>query len=283
MFRDQYHRRAIKTTATYVAAISGGLIPGLVAITRIAESLSDASTAPWERFIYWASGFSPGLMLICACLLGLAEVIRLWAGNPTFWLSVEPVLDELCEYSSAQERRDADPIHHHRATLFRYVRFKFWIWPWRNRYNPWGGIRNPWSGWLVPVSRSGHTTKKTRALFLAPDDADNAEGIAGHVWRCRGIIGPIDLPEVNKNSPDDEIEAYAKAGFVSSSYVRKQLARGTCNARCISGFPVFKHGRIWGVVVLDSRRHDGIKEGENSFPVIEMATHMLEKLVIRHT
>ena len=208
------------------------------------------------------------------------HLLRLMSGNPTFALAVEPVLDALRQHAFQEEFTQLDPEHFHRATLFKYRAWKFLIWPFRSAINPRNGRFWGWnSGWLVPVSRSGHTTKQSGAVFLAPDDADFAEGIAGRIWSTRQLMSPISL----KLDGDDDVEEYASDTNVCAKYVTKRLKKGRSLPKGLAGFPVFKSGVIWGVVVLDSRRSDAIKPSEQNFYAFGLAQSLLDKYISRYT
>jgi len=141
-----------------------------------------------------------------------------------------------------------DPVHYHRVTLFRYR--KWWpclrVWPWR--------------GWLVPVVRSGHTTLNHRTCFLAPDDADLAEGVAGRCWSTKSVVlvpekdSKVPLPclhneDTKPHDPRSIADIYAKATFVSTNWVLKMKPR----SRSFLGIPVVVKGAPWGVIIVDSR------------------------------
>jgi len=144
---------------------------------------------------------------------------------------------------------NSDPQHHHRVTLFRYR-------GWRVCLRAW-----PWSGWLVPVVRSGYTTQHRRTCFLAPDNADKAEGVAGRAWSTGSVVIVPDkdknesaLPALNKTGrkPNDIrllADAYAKATYVSVDWALKNMP----DARSFMGIPVMVKGQPWGVIVVDSR------------------------------
>jgi len=144
---------------------------------------------------------------------------------------------------------NSDPQHHHRVTLFRYRKWRICLRKW------------PWSGWLVPVVRSGHTTQHRKTCFLAPDDADKAEGIVGRTWSTCGVIVVPDfaknqavLPNLlfEEERPHDIhpiADVYSKATYVSIDWVLKNLP----GARSFMGIPVTVKGVPWGVIVVDSR------------------------------
>lgn len=154
------------------------------------------------------------------------------------------------EFREAVFREDgSDPQHYHRVTLFRYRKWVFR--PYQRNGWKLPLLGKPWEGWLVPVMRSGHTTQKTTARFLAPDDADRATGVAGRTWAVQKPVIVDDLPSVAREadpSEDDYID------YASRSYVPVDLARyKRPEARSLVGFPIETAGEPWGVLVLDSR------------------------------
>jgi hypothetical protein len=141
-----------------------------------------------------------------------------------------------------------DPVHYHRVTLFRYRKW----WPCLRVW--------PWSGWLVPVVRSGHTTLNHRTCFLAPDDADQAEGVAGRCWSTKSVVlvpsegSKVPLPQIHDeeqrpHDPRVPADTYARATFVSTDWVLKMKP----HSRSFLGIPVVVHGAPWGVIIVDSR------------------------------
>jgi len=175
-----------------------------------------------------------------------------------------------------------DAVHNHRVTLFKRSRLIWWIWPWRSRYSPWGKMRAPWSGWLVPLVRSGHTTQRSRTVFLAPDDADNVEGVVGQVWARDRVIVVEDLPDLCGNATDQDIAAYALKTWVPDAWVRWRLRSGKQCPRSICGIPVEVNGSRWGVIVLDSYSPDGLKHKSHAWtPYRKMLPMLLRELLKR--
>jgi GAF domain len=99
---------------------------------------------------------------------------------------------------------------------------------------------------------------KTNTIFLAPDDAGNAEGIAGQVWASGQTLTVDDFPEITERASDDQIAEYAKKTFVSEVWVRKRMGKRTLS-RSIAGIPVEVKNELWGVLILDSLRPSSIK------------------------
>jgi hypothetical protein len=135
-----------------------------------------------------------------------------------------------------------DAMHHHRVTLFRY--------------KGWCLVRRqwPWSGWLLAQERSGHTTRIGISIFKAPDDADQAEGVAGKTWAKAGVVNVSHLPDLDDAPQEKDFESYSRATGVSVEWLKKRRPK----ARSFCGIPVEVKGASWGVIVLDSRNPDGI-------------------------
>ena len=150
-----------------------------------------------------------GYILIgLAVLTGAAKVVLWRIGQPWAQESIEAILEEICNLAFNADTTE-DPVHYHRVTLFKYKKRKYWIPLAKPRgTSPWGKGRGPQSGWLVPVLRTGHATQKTSTVFLAPDDADNAEGIAGRAWSQRGTAYAPDLPEVSDLTGENNVLRY---------------------------------------------------------------------------
>lgn len=195
---------------------------------------------------------------ISGIILGPALVLlKFWRGrigHPGTWAQVQAILDQLQDDLFG----DNDPRHHHQVTLFRHRQVCMHPRNWRSsRWWWWGSGRWPWSGWLSPVARSGHAKKASRSTFLAPDDAENAEGIAGATWAF-GRKGKIpaaieDLPMLTAASPETDVQAYAASTWVSVEWVRWYLGRGKTPPRSYAGRPIEVQGKVWGVLVIDSR------------------------------
>lgn len=157
-------------------------------------------------------------------------------GAPSIWRVIRDVLDQF--RSELFNDATDDPVHEHRVTLFKYQR---WHWCWRK----W-----PWRGWLLPVERSGHTTQRTNIAFMAPDEADGVEGVAGMTWARRQVVHVKELPDLSVDFSDAAVRDYATRSWMPEWIVRERKPR----ARALVGIPVEVKGDLWGVVVVDSRK-----------------------------
>jgi hypothetical protein len=189
---------------------------------------------------------------------------------------VQAILDQLQEelYGDAD-----DPQHHNQITLYRR---RIWairacpgrcLWYW-----PWGKGRFIFSGWLIPVARSGHGKKRSRSIYLAPDDLDNAEGIAGVVWafgKKGQAPAPIeDLPQITVTSSVEDKELYAKKTFIPFAWVEWYIRKKRSLPRSYAGRPIEVSGEMWGVLVIDSRKTELPYK-----PKLEKATRTAAKLL----
>lgn len=171
----------------------------------------------------------------CVILTPLLKWLQSVVGIPWVWEVIRHNLDAFRDH--VFEKQDG-PVHHHRVTLFKY-RFGL-LWP-------------PFGGWLVPVERSGHTTRDTRVRFRAPKNKpDDAEGIAGQTWAQRSFLPVQDLQDVSQCQDPEVLEDYAQRTFVTSQWLRKNRELSAA-ARSFAGIPVEVKGELWGVIVLDSR------------------------------
>jgi len=183
----------------------------------------------------------PGLLLG----VGVTQFVRRMIGPPFVWETIHRLLDHVREEVFGSY---IEPVHYHRVTLFKYVKWRF---TWRSK-----GGRPRRSGWLVPVERSGHTSRQTKVAFWAPDDADLAEGVAGHTWAVRKAIWVSSLPDLGTDMSEQAYSAYAKASWVSVEELRREAPL----ARSFYGIPIEITGKPWGVIVLDSRNPTLIKD-----------------------
>jgi hypothetical protein len=225
----------------------------------------------------WVQESGWWLVLGLALTIASAKVACSLIGQPWVWQALHSILDEF--QKNAFRIEGNDPLHYHRVTLFRRVRFRWLLRPRRSRWWPWGTKRMPWSGWLVPVLRSGHTTQRTDAAFLAPDDADNAEGIVGQTWSCRRVLFLENLPNLEGSPSEADIVEYAHKTWVSKALIEDRLRRRKPCARSFCGIPVEVKGKPWGAIVLDSRSGNGILNPDPNWPPYRLMSLFLGKLV----
>jgi hypothetical protein len=222
------------------------------------------------------------LLLVIGIVGGIGKYSSSIAGPPWVWESVQMVLDRFRR--EAFRRAEEDAIHQHRVTLFKKTNWLWWVWPPRGAccWWPWGAGRGPRSGWLVPIVRSGFTTQRTNTVFLAPDDADNAEGVAGVAWSKQKVYPISKLPDLLADPSPAAIAEYARQAKVSENWIRMRLKQGKPCPRSMCGIPVEVGGDVWGVIVLDSRDGDGIKSSSHIYQAyVDMVPLFLGELLKR--
>lgn len=193
---------------------------------------------PFKGWIIYIQGVTWILLLAAAVLLVIVRFAKGKVGDR--WI-VEMVRDVLTRLRDAAVSRDCrqDPLHYHRVTLFRYR--QLWWRCWR---------RWPWTGWLIPIARSAHTTQRVKSVFRVPDDADNAEGIAGMAWTSQAAVVVSDLPDLHGPKVSDaDFDLYARKTKISEKTARETMP----HSRSFMGWPVRVRGHEWGVIVIDSR------------------------------
>lgn len=174
-----------------------------------------------------------------------AKILSGYIGAPVLWNTVQYVLNQYQEELFGDQSKP----HHHRVTLFKHTKLCWRLWPWH--------------GWMVPVARSGHTTKSGVPVFKAHDEMpEKAEGIAGQAYVQKKPISIKDLPDINVDSPSDEdLDMYAKKGFISRKWLNKRLEKSKrkekSNARSFLGIQIRVKGETWGVLVIDSQDPKG--------------------------
>jgi hypothetical protein len=110
------------------------------------------------------------------------------------------------------------------------------------------------------MARSGHTNQNVLSVFKAPDDGDNAEGVAGLAWISKRPEYISQLPEINTTSSDDLIEEYANDTNVSVSFVKRRIAKRRSNPRSLIALPIEVNNQVKWIVVLDSRSPNDLRE-----------------------
>jgi len=251
------------------------------------DNLKDAPTLGW--WVQLTKTWAAKTVIVTALSVGLCRLVKWFVREPSkeqkiLARSVNAALDTFRSvvYPKLPEQT---PIDHNRVTVFVHNKSKWWIWPWKGYFTPWGLGRWPWSGWLEVVYRSGHVTQLATTVYLAPDDAAQAEGVAGQAWRCGSFcvgLGDKKLPDLSQAKYVDplnrfvydiflastvpkspEIEAYgstrkqvadyAKATCISTALLWRRIKRKKhCPLSMVGVHLKNRRGDLWGVVVMDS-------------------------------
>lgn len=203
---------------------------------------------------------------------GIAQVSRSRIGHPAVWDIVQYILDDFQERMFRKSRvQREEPQHFNRITLYKHMNFY------------WGLVKWPWSGWMIPVARSGFTTKSKISKFKASaNQPDDAEGIAGQTMVQTQTIYIPELPDINHKSPvEKDMREYANQGLVSYDWVLKRKAKKHCPLSLL-GIPVLVNGKPWGTIVFDSRRPKAINDRRAlKDPYCRALTNLLSNVLVR--
>lgn len=249
-----------------------GLLKGRPFVTRLVEILQEFTVA----------------FYILMAILALACFFARRMSDPWVLEKIKFILDEY--QLRCFEQVAGDPADHHRVTLFRCESCLLnKHWSSKNFFRPWG--KNPiFSGWfkfssyLVPILRSGHMSQKSSALFYVCDDSEKVEGLAGLAWASSAPIIKVDLPDptsVKKGSKRylELINDYASKTKCDPEMIAGYLDRNRPLSRSIAAIPVMVNDRVWGVIVLDSRKPNGVSSNsvENYELTVAIIGQLLEK------
>lgn len=257
------------TSALYTTALVSQVGVGLVIIVVGGIQRADLNYIGTKQILpVGLANYATGLqqtawitLPLLVVLSGILGLLRKHLGSPWLWDTVHHHLDVIRK--AAFDIQPGDGGHYHRATLFK---FQQWRWCWKK----W-----PWDGYLVPVERSGHTTRSGVSVFRAPDQADQCEGIAGRAWANNQLVTVSGLPALSNAAPQEDFEIYSRNTGVSIEWLRQRLPQ----ARSLCGVPIDVKGRPWGVLVLDSRSPTGLKpEGAVMY---EPTSRLLAKILER--
>lgn len=257
-----------------------------IVISAVFAGAQKANVDDWKQrwefaseALAWVQVHNWLLIPIMAGIATVTAAARRLIGPPWIWAAIEKVLEELRKV--AFRNPDATPANH-RVTLFKRVRILlpfWWVMRWRGIW-PYGRWRWPWSGWLVAKCRTGHVRQRSKEVFLAPDDAHNAEGIAGHAYTQK-VYRVANLPALNSHSSDDEIRQYAQVTHVPPSWVKQRLRRGDPLSRAYMGLVVEVNNKPWGIIMLDSLDPDALLEqrtiGNRFVVVARVLSELLRK------
>lgn len=200
-----------------------------------------------QTFLVICSDIAFWYIPLAAILTAAAQYIKKQL-SPWYWDTIKLVLDHLSKDIFGDRQANA---YEDRVTLFRHFKWK------------WCCKRWPWSGWLIPVERSGHVTRSSKIIFKAPQQGDEAQGIAGQSWAQNLCVHTSQLPDITSESQTVKIGRYCKETFCAEEWVKDQVKKGKKLPRSIVGIPVeSKAGKVWGVIVIDSRSETILTQGQ---------------------
>ena len=206
--------------------------------------------------------YSAFAVAIGAFLLGAQKKMR----EPWVKPAVRRTLDVMREDAFASQSEHLQ--HYQRVTLFKARWFC-----WRACLS----FRQPFGIWLVPFSRSG-PNERSAAHFKVSADVDKAEGIAGCAFARDMTMVVENLPNVTKsNIGEKALLQYARLAFVDVEWVRKKRPK----SRSLIGLPVRVGGKVWGVLVLDSRDTQ-FAEYESIIKSVQLGARLLTTILERN-
>lgn len=221
-----------------------------------------------ERSVY--------LYIIIALMVCFSFFYRRF-GDPWALEKIQFILDE---YQGKVFAANNAPKDHDRVTIFKHQKNCLLArhWSASKWYMPWGD-RPAFSNYLVPYLRSGHMSKKSSAIFYAPDGSDKAEGVAAMAWARKQSVVVNDLPEIRSTTSKRDIDKYSKATKCDKGLLERYQKEGRQPPRSIAAIPIERKGELWGVVVLDSRSPLGVTNHsvENYTLTVALIGHLLEK------
>jgi hypothetical protein len=217
----------------YGAGIAATVFPA--SLRAEAEKFTGVA-ATFKPLVIWMQESTFWVAPVAVILVGILGWARKRLGTPWVWEHVKFLLDKFQQHIFPVPPTPGE-LHHHRVTLFKYVKCRACFARW------------PWSGWLVSIERSGHSTRRRWICFAAPDDADRSTGVAGRTWAKNGMVSVEGLPDLSNNPSQGDTRGYAEASFVDPTWVAQRV----CLARSIYGLPIEVRHKLWGVLVIDSR------------------------------
>lgn len=220
--------------AKVVEWLALALVPVLSAV-RITYPESNGSPASFVQFLHRSFLESYVYILGTLGILGVVAKIAQEYLNPESKIRLKATLDAFFEAFFADAPESVR--YTNRATLFK---------------------ANSKRTELVPYCRSGTQYQKGIQSFQVNDNNEYAnEGIAGQAWFRNTTVGVHNLSECPNpwTDTDQKCQKYAQEGLLPLSKAKGLHVK----SRSILATPVRDfHGNQWGVLVLDSRKPNGV-------------------------
>jgi len=196
--------------------------------------------------------------------VGVGEKLEKRSGPPEIWAVIHLILTDMHNSIFPPDCNKAE----HRVTLFKLSKI------WRGSF-------------LIPIERSHHMGRKSRARFQVYDDGGQQrqeQGVAGETFARRSCVYVDHLPDVcpvlgpepaisllqrikglflKKPLTDADnviVDSYAQKSWTARSMVKKNMLARKSMPRSLCGLPVEVKGEVWGVVVVDSRSETLIEQ-----------------------
>jgi len=203
------------------------------------------------------------IFALCGVLVVACFVVQRF-GDPWVLDKIQFILDGYRSKCFAQFDGNRDPHDNHRVTLFKLER----------RLNPNWKIKCLFKNerplickYLVPMLRSGHMSQNSDARFYVCDQSAENEGLAGLAWSMNSHIVKDQLPDltslysgrrVARQISDPLVAGYSAETNCSIEMINSYVTRKRHLPRAIGATTVMVRDKLWGVLVVDSRRPDGV-------------------------
>lgn len=175
----------------------------------------------------WAWLLIPLLLVFAWTLSG----VKKHYGDPEIWKEIQKLIDSIRSevFGKVQGYQ-----HHYRVTLYKYHHLC---------------LTKPRLAWLLPVVRSGHTSKNdVREFSVDRRKAGCAKGVAGRAWESEGAIHIEQLPDIISNDDEELLREYARLTNVDVEDLMKKKS----HSQSFWAVRVEKKGEPWGVLVIDT-------------------------------
>ena len=198
---------------------------------------------------------SPYIYIILGLVLVACWIIKR-LGDPWVVEKIQFILDQ---YRNQVFGNNGTPHDHERVTIFQHRKYCFNMSHWSRKswYKP-SKPHHILGSFLVPYLRSGHLSQNTKTCFYAPDDSDKSEGVASLAWARKQMVIQDNLPSVSQNSSLTNKERYANRTNCPIDMINSYISSGKALPRSIAATILEKNGKLWGVLVLDSRDPHGV-------------------------
>ncbi len=259
MMRTGPKRKFIYNSAEYVYLIAGVLISfSMWALNLKGDELFLEDFAWALPAVKVFQGF--GLYIVAALMLAvLVSMLVRQQADPWVIEKLEFILNKYQEkiFKNSNAAFDCN-----RVTLFRFEKGLWFKKHWMDRKQKWWRpfkTRRMYGNYLVPFMRSGHMALKTKTVFyIDSENSANTEGVAGEAWVTRKVRIMPDLPLLTPTTGKTAKESYAKVTRSTVRFLDKYLSENRQPPRSIVAMPVECNGKLWGVIVLDSRDALGV-------------------------
>src|SRR5258708_28875777 len=184
-----------KQVALYVSRLLNICFLVLTVALAAVNAASRTDPAKWKTAglasqFAWLQQNTVIVVPLLIVAIALAQLFLGWVEAPRVWAAVHGILDDFRDHTFSHLKDQAE--YERRVTLFKFVRLRIW-WCW------------PMAQWLIPVERSGESTRRRVSKFHAPlDQPGKAEGVAGQAFATGRVISLRALPTVKSGAVQTE-------------------------------------------------------------------------------